>query len=98
MKLLKRHAHFQSNGIVDYKSSNLSCSLFVVIQILFWIELLTFKTTQCQFVEIQSELGRIRGVQFRTHYNNPAIAFLGIPYALPPIGERRFKVATTNIS
>lgn len=46
----------------------------------------------CQYIEIQTELGRLRGVRFSTQLNNPAIAFLGVPYALPPLGERRFKV------
>lgn len=50
------------------------------------------KSIRCQFVEIQTELGRIRGFQIQTNFNNPAIAFMGIPYALPPIGNRRFKV------
>lgn len=56
------------------------------------LDCLLMSTGHGQFVELQTELGRVRGVRMRTNYNNPAFAFLGIPYALPPIGERRFKV------
>ena len=53
---------------------------------------LFFHTVTCQYIEIQTELGRVRGVRIQSQMNNAAIAFLGIPYALPPTGERRFKV------
>lgn len=59
-----------------------SCILFIL-----------FNLITCQFIEIQTELGRVRGVRIQSQMNNPAIAFLGIPYALPPTGERRFKVS-----
>lgn len=56
------------------------------------ILLICLNIVTCQFIEVQTELGRVRGVRIQSQMNNPAIAFLGIPYALPPTGERRFRV------
>lgn len=58
----------------------------------FYIFSILINIATCQFIEVQTELGRVRGVRIQSQMNNPAIAFLGIPYALPPTGERRFKV------
>lgn len=49
-------------------------------------------TSSASVVEIQTELGPITGLRIRTYLNNRAIGFMGIPYALPPIGNLRFKV------
>ncbi|KAI2804947.1 Carboxylesterase 5A [Blomia tropicalis] len=62
-----------------------------IIIFLMCLSVIYLQSVQCHFVEVQTELGRIRGIRFRTQLNNPAIGFLGIPYALPPVGERRFK-------
>ncbi|KPM06717.1 esterase-like protein 3, partial [Sarcoptes scabiei] len=56
-----------------------------------FILFISIESFRCQFVEIQTRLGKIRGIQIRTANNNPALAFLGIPYALPPIDDRRFQ-------
>ena len=44
------------------------------------------------FFEINSTPGRIRGLRIRTARNKEALAFLGIPYAAPPLDRLRFKV------
>ncbi|KTF90812.1 hypothetical protein cypCar_00029696, partial [Cyprinus carpio] len=42
---------------------------------------------------VATRLGRVQGVRLPVPDRNHVIAFLGIPYAEPPIGKRRFKKA-----
>jgi para-nitrobenzyl esterase len=42
---------------------------------------------------VETELGRLRGVR-----HQGAIQFRGVPYALPPVGERRFRPPTPHPS
>ena len=49
-------------------------------------------SSSSSMIEIQTELGSISGIRIRTYLNNRAIGFMGIPYALPPISNLRFKV------
>lgn len=46
-----------------------------------------------EFVIVDTDLGRIRGVKKVSALETPFNAFLGVPYAKPPIGELRFKVS-----
>ncbi|KAH9413589.1 Carboxylesterase 5A [Dermatophagoides pteronyssinus] len=48
-------------------------------------------SSSSSMIEIQTELGSISGIRIRTYLNNRAIGFMGIPYALPPISNLRFK-------
>lgn len=41
--------------------------------------------------QVQTKCGTVEGIRLRCE-KGPIDAFLGIPYAKPPIGERRFKV------
>ena len=41
--------------------------------------------------------GSLKGLKKTSAYNTPYYAFLGIPYAKPPVGDRRFKVSFVNI-
>ena len=52
-----------------------------------------FNFNHAGFVDIQTSLGQIRGIDIKSSHNAPGIGFLGVPYAKPPVGERRFKVS-----
>ncbi|KAI5925320.1 putative extracellular lipase [Camillea tinctor] len=41
--------------------------------------------------QVTLDQGTVVGIQQQGAYPNPIDAFLGIPYALPPIGDRRFR-------
>ena len=41
---------------------------------------------------VETPYGRIRGFDFTTFSGKEVEAFLGIPYAKPPVGELRFEV------
>jgi cholinesterase len=45
------------------------------------------------FVIAETEYGSVRGIRRTSVLNDDFIAFLGIPYATPPLGELRFKVS-----
>lgn len=42
---------------------------------------------------IETDLGRIRGIKTISALATPYTAFLGVPYAKPPLGDLRFKVS-----
>lgn len=42
---------------------------------------------------VDTDLGRIRGIKKVSALGTSYTAFLGVPYAKPPIGELRFKVS-----
>ena len=44
------------------------------------------------FTFIQTRLGGIRGLHRKSFSGRKFEAYEGIPYALPPVGERRFEV------
>lgn len=44
------------------------------------------------FVIAETEYGKVRGIKTTSCLNTSFNAFLGIPYAAPPVGELRFKV------
>lgn len=41
---------------------------------------------------VETEYGKVRGVVKCSEYDTNYKAFLGIPYATPPVGDLRFKV------
>jgi len=45
-------------------------------------------------VEVRVQEGKLIGIVEKGVYGDYYIAFRGIPYAKPPIGELRFKVST----
>lgn len=51
--------------------------------------LLIGKPSICEIVEIED--GKIEGIVMRTRYDEEFDSFLGIPYAMPPLGELRFR-------
>lgn len=60
---------------------------------LFFPLFLIATTVTCNNLIVKTESGRIRGVQQTTVLNNKKfIAYKGIPYAKPPVGNLRFKV------
>jgi len=43
------------------------------------------------------EQGTLQGLHYKTRLSNkPYVSFLGVPYALPPIKDLRFKVRIFN--
>lgn len=42
---------------------------------------------------VETKYGKVRGVVKTSEYNTDYIAFLGISYAKPPVGDLRFKVS-----
>lgn len=47
---------------------------------------------QREEVIVKTKSGLVKGFKIASHYNYRYYNFLGIPYALPPIGDLRFKV------
>jgi carboxylesterase type B len=45
------------------------------------------------FVVADTEYGRVKGIRKTSVLNDDYIAFLGLPYASPPLGLLRFKVS-----
>lgn len=41
--------------------------------------------------EVKTEFGKVRGIEMVSALDQRFIAFLGIPYATPPLGDLRFK-------
>lgn len=41
---------------------------------------------------VETQYGKVRGVTKTSVYDTNYVAFHGIPYARPPVGELRFKV------
>jgi hypothetical protein len=55
------------------------------------IELLSAQVED-KYVTVQTGQGIFRGLRFESVRNQDIFAFLGIPYARPPVGDLRFKV------
>lgn len=60
--------------------------------------------TKCLFVTwimsnpiVEVREGKLKGAARRTDANKTYYSFKGIPYALPPVGERRFSVSTYSM-
>lgn len=49
------------------------------------------------FVVAETEYGRVQGIRKTSVLNEDFIAFLGLPYATPPLGPLRFKVSVAII-
>lgn len=45
-----------------------------------------------EFITTKTEYGQVRGRRVTSVLSIPYCQFLGIPYAKPPVGERRFQV------
>lgn len=41
---------------------------------------------------VETKYGSVRGIFMRSRQNRTFYAFLGLPYALPPVNESRFQV------
>lgn len=50
------------------------------------------------FVIADTEQGKVKGVKKISAVNTAYNAFLGIPYATPPLGELRFKVSSKSVA
>lgn len=48
-------------------------------------------------VIVETELGKIRGVEKVSCLGDPYLAFYGLRYAEAPVGDRRFKVQQVSI-
>lgn len=60
---------------------------------LFLWQLLVVATVNCNNLIVKTDSGQVRGVALRTLLKNEEyIAYRGIPYAEPPVGNLRFKV------
>lgn len=46
-------------------------------------------------VTVRTERGLLRGLRIESARSQEVLAFLGIPYARPPVGDLRFKVQCT---
>lgn len=46
-----------------------------------------------EFVIAETQYGKVSGIQKTSSINIPYVAFLGIPFATPPVGKLRFKVS-----
>ena len=60
--------------------------------------ILAVESTYSQSVVIQTTNGQIRGAEKTTRLGRKHYAFLGIPYAKPPVGDLRFEVQHTIIT
>lgn len=69
------------------KSSPLLIFIF-----LYLFYLLLSKYRASEYPVISTSLGKIQGKYFTLKNNDIACLFYGIPFAEPPINERRFKV------
>lgn len=43
-------------------------------------------------ITVETDCGKVQGIKKISCLGTPFNAFLGIPYARPPVGELRFKV------
>lgn len=55
-----------------------------------------FKLTLCFSPFVKVEEGKLDGTTYELPNGRIINAFLGVPYAAPPIFENRFKVGTVN--
>lgn len=66
-------------------------SLISIFKVNSWLN--NFSRKMSKFEVVQTEYGKVRGVQKISAINTPYNAFLGIPYAAPPVKKLRFKVS-----
>lgn len=67
----------------------------ILVILLFFISSVLSDSENCYTKVVETNYGAVRGFLKKTLLNGkPYYAFRGIPYAKPPIGERRFKVFT----
>lgn len=46
---------------------------------------------------VETNYGSVRGIFMRSRQNRTFYAFLGLPYAMPPVNESRFQVKRDKI-
>lgn len=66
--------------------------MFSTGRFIFWL-LLIVVTVNCDNLIVKTDNGKVRGVAQTTFLNQKEyIAYRGIPYAEPPVGNLRYKV------
>ena len=54
---------------------------------------LSWHHATCQSLIVSTENGRVRGILGTSRDGRTYVSFLGIPYAIPPVGPLRFEVS-----
>lgn len=67
-------------------------SLIAVQFVFFFAGSQLFSESMSDFVIAETEYGQVKGVKKVSALSTEYEAFLGIPFASPPVGELRFKV------
>lgn len=62
--------------------------------ILFFV--LVHRDFECIGIEVNTSQGILNGVEWKLNDGKTVNAFLGVPYARPPVLEYRFKVSITD--
>lgn len=66
--------------------------MYSTIKIVFFLFVCNVSLSKC-VVYVDTKLGTIKGTTMLSRDGNKFNAFLGVPYAKPPIGELRFQVS-----
>lgn len=83
---------YESEEVQIYSSS-------VMASVELAITILTIcSVTGTELPTIALQQGTLQGINFKTVWGKEYLAFLGIPYAKPPVGDLRFRVSYNSSS
>jgi hypothetical protein len=83
---------YESEAAIAYNSSVMAAAALAVT-------ILTIcSVTGAELPSVAVQQGTLQGIHFKTVWDKECLAFLGIRYAKPPVGDLRFRVRYSSIS